>query len=93
MRAIISVNKSSAYASLNGHTFEVKAIYDTSLDLNINGTTTSFEFSEVVIVDLQSEIQRFFDQFNWDGNTTYVRLRTYCTIRGYQADVIMNCPA
>jgi hypothetical protein len=93
MKAIISVNKNSAYAHLNGHTFEVKAIYNTSLDLSINGTTTAFGFSEVVIVDLQSEMQHFFDLFNWDGNTTYVRLQTYCSIKGYQVDVIMNCPA
>lgn len=93
MTAIIQVNKKSSYAYLNGHTFNVKSIYNTTLDLDINGVTTAFGFSEVIIVNIQEEMQRFFDLYNWDGNTTYIKLQSYCAIKNYQVDVTYNCPA
>ena len=94
MKAIVSVNKNSNYAYLNGHTFNVESIYDTRIGLNINGTKIAFEFSEVFIVDLQSEMQKYFDEFNWYGkNTTYTRLQAYCAIKNFESKVIYNCPA
>jgi hypothetical protein len=93
MKAIVSVNKGSAFAHLNGHTFSVKSHYTTGFDLDINGVTTAFSFKEVIIVDLQKEMQMFFDLYNWNGNTTYVTLQAYCAIKGYNVNVVNNCPA
>ena len=93
MTAIINVNKKSAYAKFNGLTFNVKSIYNTTIDLDINGVTVAFGFSEIIIVNIQAEMQKFFDLYNWDGNTTYIKLQSYCAIKNYQVDVTYNCHA
>lgn len=98
MKAIINVKKGSAYANLNGHTFTITAMYNTSVDLAIPNElgkviTTSFGFEEIIIVDIQTIIQSAFDSYNWDGNTTYIKLQTYCAIKNYQIDVKYNCYA
>ena len=93
MKAIVLVNKKSAYANLNGLTYNIKSIYASGVDLDVNGVTTSFGFSEILIVDLQTEMQKFFDLYNWDNNTTFLKLQIYCEIKNYKVDVVINCLA
>ena len=93
MKAVVSVHKRSAYAYLNGHTFTVKSIYNSTVILDVNGVHTSFSFSEVFIVDIQKEMQNAFNDYNFYGNTTFFKLNTYCEKKGYKVDVINNCPA
>ena len=98
MKAIINVSKKSAYAHYNWQTFEITSMYNTSVDVAIINAigmkiTTSFGFEEIIICDLQDELQRAFDKYNWDGNTTYIKLQTYCAVKGYQCNVIYNCLA
>jgi len=98
MNAIINVKKGSAYAHLNGHTFKITALYNTSVDLAIPNEigkviTTSFGFDEIIICDLQNAMQSAYDRYNWDGNTTYLHFLTYCAVKNYQVDVKYNCPA
>lgn len=98
MNAIINVKKGSAYAHLNGHTFKITALYNTSVDLAITNKigmviTTFFGFEEIIICDLQNEMQSAYDRYNWDGNTTYLHFLTYCAVKNYQVDVKYNCPA
>ena len=98
MKAIINVKKGSAYAKLNGHTFAITALYNTSVDLAIPNEigkviTTSFGFEEIIICDLQNVIQSAYDRYNWDGTTTYIKLQAYCAVKNYQVDVKYNCPA
>lgn len=97
MKAIIKVKKGSAYKHLNGHTFQITGIYNTSVDLAITNETgkvitISFGFEEVIICDLQTVMQKAFDNYNWDGITTYIKLQSYCAINNYQISVKYNCP-
>lgn len=60
MKAILKVAKGSAYEQLNGHTFEVKEFNDRSVDLkaiypDTPGITACFSFTEILIVDLDTE--------------------------------------
>lgn len=98
MKAIINVKKGSAYANLNGHTFAITGLYNTSVDLAITNEigkviTISFGFEEIIICDLQNVMQSAYDRYNWDGTTTYIKLESYCDINNYQVDVTYNCHA
>lgn len=56
MKAIVNVNKHSAYADINGLTFDVKEMRMAQIDLIIEGKTTTFGHSEVIICDFQTEM-------------------------------------
>lgn len=98
MKAILNVKKGSAYAHLNGHTFKITALYNTSVDLAITNElsqviNTSFGFEEITICDIQNIMQWAFDAYNWDGNTTYIKIQEYCKVKKYKVHVGYNCPA
>lgn len=59
MKAIINVSKGSAYSQYNGLTFEVKEVLSKSVAVDINGVTTDFSFSEVMIVDIYQEVNKY----------------------------------
>ena len=67
--AIVNVNKHSAYAHLNGLTFEVKEIRHSQIDLLIEGRTVCFGHKEVMICDLQNTMQKVYDNRNWSGGS------------------------
>lgn len=88
MKAIITgVKKSSGFAYLNGHTFEVKEILHELVAMSIPSKlidgkfdTCDFSFAEVTIVDIDNEVQQAFDDYNWgNDNKTYFRLKMYCS--------------
>lgn len=87
MKAIITgVKKSSGFAYLNGHTFEVKEILSNIVALYIPSQlvkgkfdTCDFTFAEVTIVDIDEEVQKAFDAYNWGSDKrTYLRMKMYC---------------
>lgn len=87
MRAIITgVKKSSGFAYLNGHTFEVKEVLSNIVALYIPSQTIAgkydtcdFSFAEVTIVDIDEEVQKAFDAYNWGSDKkTYWPLTWYC---------------
>jgi hypothetical protein len=85
MKAIVTgVKKSSGFAYLNGHTFEVKEVLHSFISLKIpfkneNFLTTDFSFAEVTIVDIDNEVQKAYDDYCWgNDNRTYIRLKNYC---------------
>ena len=59
MKAIINVQKGSAYAKYNGLTFEVRELMSSTIALDMNGQTTDFNFDEVLIVDLINEFLEY----------------------------------
>lgn len=85
MRAIVNVKKGSAYAKYNGLTFEVSETRadtwneKTRITLNINGANTDFSENEVIIVDFANEIQKAYDNVNWDAS----RYEPYNTLKIY----------
>lgn len=97
MKAIIKVHKDSSHAHLNGLTFEVKEVMRQLIALDINAVTTDFSHTEVLIVDFQEEIQKAYDNKNWDSSIT-VQGRFNCLEAYQQANKIKsiatcNCPA
>jgi len=66
MKAIVNVNKKSAYAKYNGLTFEVELVLSQQVVLSIINSdfsdtkpiTTDFGHSEVLIVDIKQEIKQ-----------------------------------
>ena len=79
MKAIVKVKKGSVYSNFNGLTFEVEEINSTFVRLDINGISTDFLYTEVIIVDIQKEYQKAFDNYNFNGDSTVIRLQTYAT--------------
>jgi len=88
MKAVVKVNKNSAYAQYNGHTFEVKEIMDKAVALSINDTITDFGHSEVILVDVQSmynyskNIAAAYDHFILGKNAekTMLAIEAYCQL-------------
>lgn len=87
MKAIITgVKKSSGFARLNGHTFivaevlsEFVAVYIPSQLVEGKFDTCDFTHEEVTIVDIDEEVQKAFDSYNWGSDLrTYSRLKMYC---------------
>lgn len=85
---------------LNGHTFEVKEILSNLVSLNIPSkiyegrfVTCDFAFNEVIIVDIDAEVQKAFDAYNWNGSKLYANLMNYCTKNGIKTNEKINCPA
>lgn len=101
MKAIVKVNKNSSYSRFNGLTFEVKevlsqqiALFIPSLELG-KDLTTDFGHSEVIIVDIENELQKAYDNYNWGSDTrTYRNLEAYCIKNGIiVSKPKYNCPA
>jgi CYTH domain-containing protein len=100
MKAIINVNKESAYAKYNGHTFEVKEFLSTVAGIKIPHeefaeVTADFSHTEVLIVDLQEELQKAYDNYNWGGdNRTFPNLMSYVKTNNFvMRGLKYNCPA
>jgi hypothetical protein len=95
MKAIINVNKNNQYSKYNGLTFDVKEILNSIVSLDVNGITTDFSFNEVMIVDFQEELQKAYDDFNWDGSSRrYSKLLKYQDFNGLKPiKLTYNCPA
>jgi hypothetical protein len=77
MKAIVKVKKASGFSKHNGHTFEVKEVLTSLIALLIPDETgklqtVDFTHKEVLIVDLEKELQKTFDSWNWGAD-----LRTY----------------
>jgi hypothetical protein len=72
MRAIVNVNKNSAYSYLNGLTFEVIEILYSVVALDVNDNTVDFSFSEVFIVDIQNEYMLSKDTTNFSNLSKYI---------------------
>ena len=64
MKAIVNVNKKSAYAKYNGLTFEVESVLSQQVALAIPNAITNridtvdFGHSEVLIVDIKQELNQ-----------------------------------
>lgn len=101
MKAIINIKrKSSGFAYLNGHTFEVKSVLSNLVAVQIPSQicegkfdTCDFAFDEVIIVDIDQEVQHQYDQYCWDGKGCYVNLRYYCIANRIKTNEKINCPA
>ena len=68
MKAVIALPNGSAYAHLNGHTFDVHEILSNIIVLDIEGVKTDFGHSEVIIVDFPKEMQLAYDMAAWNVN-------------------------
>ena len=95
MKAIITgVKKSSGFANLNGHTFEVKEILHELIAMSIPSKmidgkfdTCDFSFAEVTIVDIDNEVQQAYDDYIWGSdNKTYYRLKNYCACKSIRTN-------
>ena len=95
MKAIITgVKKSSGFAYLNGHTFEVKEILSNIVALSIPSKiidgkfdTCDFSHEEVTIVDIDNEVQQAYNDFCWgNDNSTYIRLKNYCIVKSIKTN-------
>lgn len=94
MKAIIKVNEGSSYAKYNGLTFDVAEIKSSFVCLDINGVRTDFSHKEVVICELQNEIQKAFDDYNYGSdNKTHIVLGFYCSSNKINFQPKYNCPA
>ena len=56
MKAVLKLNKNSAYAKYNGKTFTVAEILPGIISVVINGILTDFHYTEVIIIDVDAEI-------------------------------------
>jgi hypothetical protein len=81
----------------NGHTFEVICFYENGCVTALEETLlqTTLKPTEFYIVDLQSEMQRAYDSFNWNSSDTrYHKFLSYCKAAGIaMPKVEYNCPA
>jgi hypothetical protein len=100
MKAIIKTKKSSGMSYLNGHTFEVKEILSNLVALSIPSRicegrfdTCDFAFNEVIIVDIDTEMQKSLDAYNSSSIKLYDNLMNYCTKNGIKTNEQINCPA
>ena len=97
MRAIVKVNKNSAFSHLNGLTFDVKEVLSNIISLDVDGITVDFSFKEVMIVDIQQESQRLYDLCNWYGNidmlVKFNKLNDYKEQNKIKFELVYNCPS
>jgi hypothetical protein len=101
MKAIVNVNKGSNYARFNGLTFEVAEVLSQQVAILIpskelgKDVTTDFGHSEIIIVDIEKELQKAYDNYNWGSDIrTYKNLEAYCIKRGIiTLKPNYNCPA
>ena len=101
MKAIVNVNESSNYARFNGLTFEVAEVLSQQVAVLIpskefgRDIVTDFGHIEVIIVDIEKELQKAYDNYNWGSdNKTYRNLEAYCKKRAIVINKpVYNCPA
>jgi hypothetical protein len=97
MKAIINT-KSKSYKHLNGKTFNVKEVFSTFVSIEVTSEyvkggiiTTDFNHNEILIVDIDNEIQKAFDDHNWGGNhKTYIHLRNYCIAKKIKTNELLT---
>jgi hypothetical protein len=86
MKAIINTKKTSGFSYLNGRTFEVKEVFTTFVAIQIPSQicygkfdTCDFNHNEVIIVDIDAEVQKAYDDYSWgNDNKRYIKLKDYC---------------
>jgi len=86
MKAIINTKKASGFSYLNGRTFEVKEVFTSFIAIQIPSQicndkfdTCDFNHNEILIVDIDREVQKAYDDYNWGSdNKKYMRLKDYC---------------
>ncbi len=76
MKAIVNVSKGSAYSKYNLLTFDVLS---NLISLNIQGKTVDFQHKEVIIVDIEEEFKKAFNQrgASKEACVLLYNLRTY----------------
>lgn len=105
MKAILKVKSGSAYEHLNGHTFEVWQLASNGVDLTgiypdrTDNYTFRFTFSEILIVDLETEYRVreavVADPHVGEGRSDrskieIVYLQRYCIANGFEFNIISN---
>jgi len=76
----------SGFSYLNGRTYKVKEVFTSFVAIEIPSQicegrfdTCDFNHNEVLIVDIDNEIQKAFDDHNWGINhKAYIHLKNYC---------------
>ena len=97
MKAIIDT-KSASYKHLNGKTFNVKQVFSSFVAIEIPSQicegkfdTCDFNHNEVLIVDIDAEIQKAFDDHNWGINhKAYIHLKNYCIANKIKTKEVLN---
>jgi len=85
MKAIINTT-SKNYKHLNGRTFNVKELFTSFVAIELTNEfvkggiiTTDFNHNEVLIIDIDAEVQKAYDNYNWgNDNKSYIKLKNYC---------------
>ena len=90
MKVIINVPKYSAYAHLNGLSFEVKEVLQGMVAVKLDNiktdfkekdtVTADFSFKEVMVQNFQDEYQSAYDSHNFNG----LRSKDYYFLRNYK---------
>lgn len=100
MKAIINTKKSSGLSHLNGKTFEVKEILSNIVALSIPSQicegrfdTCDFAFDEVIIVDIDAEVQKAYNDYCWSESKQYIKLKNYCIKNRIKTNEKIKCPA
>jgi hypothetical protein len=80
MKAIVNVNKNSAYSYLNGRTFEVKELNSKTIAVEIKHKEfgiciADFSYTEVLIIDIEFEISEAKSNCISLGRTEHFDLR------------------
>jgi len=97
MKAIINT-KSANYKHMNGKTYEVKQLFSTFAAIVLPSEYVKggficidFNLSEIIIVDIDSEIQKAFDDHNWGNDCRrYIHLRNYCISKKIKTNELLN---
>lgn len=76
----------------NGQTFTADCFHENG---SVSALEATFAPTEFYIVDLQSEMQRAYDSFNWNSSDSrYHKFLSYCKAAGIaMPKVEYNCPA
>lgn len=104
MQAVVSTKKGYV-SSFYAQTYPVVDIHAQGrISLNINGNTVDFNFSEVLIVGIESELQKSYDNiYRGDGSERYpsamnpdaihVALVQYAKQKQIYTEPKYNCPS
>jgi len=94
MNAIVNVKKASSYSKYNGLTFPVIDVLDRIICMDIDNQSVIFSHKEVIIVDIQNELQKAYDMYNWSGCRLFNKLVAYATVNKIECGKLeYNCPA
>jgi hypothetical protein len=97
MKAIINT-KSASYKHLNGKTFNVKEVFSSFASVEVPSEyvkggiiPTDFNYNEILIIDIDAEIQKAFDDHNWGINhKAYIHLKNYCIVNKIKTKEVLN---